>query len=489
MALLDLPLLRSIIDFGSDPQVELLQNLTALRNDVVPEGVDAHLVTFVSALADKSGHVPSLALVEQHYDQLASQGNTYGFTGQTRLFELKNAGLPFQPPASYQYTLDSFRQRTLGDGLATLIQQATAVLTTGHTIQAPRGKQTLQGPADAVKFVEAGLQALIGQFRTGAIEGDFLTDAADIAARYAKRKGAPVTGLTLGFEAIDKFHGPMQPGDLALVLGYTGQQKSTFTLNVAYNWVVFQGRNVAYVPLEMTAAALHDAFACIHCLHEKFQPTLVTVPYDRVRTGKLTPDEERLFLKAVDDLKHCPDYGRFLYKEPDKADVTIGDIFRWAEIKDRTAPLDALVVDYMALANPSTGGSAMVESALANVMVRETKQRAKAFRGGHGLVVMSPWQSNRKGYQDAVKNGGRYDLPAMAWAPEAEKSADLVYSVFQDDSMREAKTLLVGNLKARDRQKIDDLIELYCNPGLRVIRTPDLTDPLQEPVSGLQGAA
>jgi hypothetical protein len=482
--LLDAPLLRSVIDLGGDPQPELLQNLAALRQDVRVVGLDAHLLAFVGALADKTGLVPSLAICDQHYAMLQAQGDPYGFSGLTRLGDLRQ-GYPFLAPVAYQYALDQYRDRVIGDGLAQVLQVAATILTTGHQVPVPKGPPVLlKGPQQAATFVTESIEALTARFGSGAIEGNVMADAGAIFQRYQQRKTAPPTGVKTGFTGVDAAHGGIQPGDLALVLGFTGQLKSTVTLNIAYRAAVFYGKHVGFVPLEQSAAAALDSLAVLHCQHPKFGDHFLAVSYDRLRQGLLSAAEEDLLQTALADLQSCPDYGALLYKEPDKADVTVGDLRRWAEAKAKHVPLDLLVVDYLGLVNPSSGGLSMRESAIANLAIREAKQLAMAFNGGKGIGVLSPFQANRDGFKEAEKTAGRYSLRALAWAPEAEKSADLVYSIYRDEAMARASLAKMGNLKARDRPLLLDLWDVYANPGLRVVRDADTLAPDQNPLGG-----
>jgi replicative DNA helicase len=384
----------------------------------------------------------------------------------------------------YQYALDLFRDRVLGDGLGTVLQVAATILTTGHAITPPKGPAvTLKGPAQAMAFVADSMDTLAARFRTAAVEGNVMSDAGSIYQRYLARKAAPTVGVETGFEKIDHAHGGMKPGDLALVLGFTGQLKSMIVLNIAYRAAVFHGKHVAIVPLEQSAQATMDSLAVLHCQHPKFGDSFLALTYDRLRAGTLTPSEEDLLQTAMGDLQTCKDYGCCLYKEPDKAEVTVGDIRRWAEAKARAVPLDLLVVDYLGLVNPSSGGLSMRESAIANLAIREAKQLAMTFNHGKGLSVLSPFQANRDGFKEAEKNGGRYNLRALAWASEAEKSADLVYSVYRDEPMARSHRAQLGNLKARDRPLILDTWSVYANPALRAVRDEDYLAPGQQPIA------
>jgi hypothetical protein len=484
MALLDLVLWRGVLAQPTDPEPDLLANLSALRGDVAPEGIDAHLLTFVGGLVDRTGKVPAHTLVRQHYDTLSLQGDANGLSGCIRLDDVANAGLAFPGISQYRYALDQFRDRVLGDGLGVVLQQATAILTTGHQYTPPTGPRvavTLHGVGDALRFVEQGVTNLTGQFKSGAIESGF-QDLQAVYTRYQQRAGKSTSGVLSGWAVIDNAHNGLQPGELALVLGFTSQMKSTTVHNWAYHAAVWYRKNVAIVTTETSMRGLQDSFVVMHSTHPKFG-TALTLTHDKLVRGELTPDEEQHLQRVVTDLMTCRDYGRLVWQEPDKASLTVGDIRRWAEQQHRQTPLDLLVIDYLGHVNPTAGGSSLRESAYANMAVRETKQLAMTFDRGRGLAVLSPWQSNREGFKEAEKNGGIYSLRAMAWAPEAEKSADLVYYVYRDSQMANANLLQMGNIKARDKRQITTKFDLFADPNLRIIEDFDPLKAHQNPVA------
>lgn len=487
MALLDPILLRGVLGEGGDPPDVVQANLAALRADVVAEGVEAHLLKFLGDMTDRTGVVPPASLVEQHYQTLTAQGHPMGHAGTLLVASIRTAGLVCPSISDYRYALDQFRDRVVGDGLGVVLQQVGLILSVGYNYQPTKGPpQTLRGPWDAVRYAEQQISSLTGQFAGGGLEGSF-RDVSSVYSRYQQRIGKSSTGVLSGWTAIDQVHDGLQPGDLALVLGYTSQMKSTMVLNWAYHAVVWFGKTVAFVPLESSIRSIQDSLVVLHCTHPKFNPGggILSITYDRLRKGQLTPAEETIVRAAIDDLATCKDYGQFVYKDPDKANLTVDDLRRWAEQQDQTTPLDLLVVDYLGFVNPTTGGSSMKESAYANIAVRETKQLARNFRRGKGIPVLSPWQSNREGFREAEKNGGVYSLRALAWAPEAEKSADFVYYVYRDAEMTAAKTLQLGNIKARDRRQITQPFLVFADGDLRVIEDFDLTKPHQTPIPSL----
>lgn len=473
---LDDTLLRSVITFPGDASHDVFANLMALRLDVVPTGIEAHILGWLGSIADRVGTPPTIDLVIQHYQGLELLGDTNGFTGRTKLEALAAMGLPLLSPLDYRVALDRYRERILGDGVGDIMQKATTILTSGYTPPPVRGvpSPTLQGAEVAIDFVYQQLATLTSQFKSGVGQGSF-RDLGQVFNRYQARAGKAPTGIQMGYRDLDAYH-RIEYGDLVLILGYTGQMKSTLTFNIAYNAVIRHHHNVALISMEMSAAGLQDAMVVMHCVHDKFGAFDIAkgITYDRLRAGTLTKIETDLIQTAIADLETCPDYGQFVYYDPDR-DLNVGDVKRWAEQEHRKTPLDLLAVDYAGLINPTGGGVSMKESAFANVAMREFKQLARTFALGRGIGVLSPFQSNREGFKEAQKNGGRYELRALAWAPEAERSADLVYYVYRDDTLRGANQLQIGNIKARDRRLIDQSFTVFAWADHKLIEDIDPT--------------
>jgi len=487
MASLTLPLLRGVLRFPGDDDAVVVANLRVLRATVVAEDVEAHILAFVGSLVDRTGSAPEFALVKQHYADLGVSGDRVAFGATIRLTEVETAGLPLPTVTEFAHHVDQFRETILTDHIGVLLQQATTIITTGLTPKpGPKNwkPQPLKGAAAALAYLQQGMNALSEQFQGGDIEGT-LRDLSQTFSRYEARLGTVTEGVLTGYHEIDSVHNGIKPGELALLLGYTGQMKSTWLWNIIYHAAIWYGKNCVVYSMEMSAKALQDTFLVMHCQHRKFEAqfgAMLTITYDRLQKGLLTPKELDVVHAAIEDMATNPAYGQILYKEPE-SDQTVGQIKAWAEAKDQSVcQIDLLGIDYLALVNPTSGGQSMRESAIANLTMREAKQMAMTFRGGRGVAVVSPFQSNRKGYQEAIKASGRYELPALAWAPEAEKSADLVYSVFLNEQLRANNQLQVGNLKARDRRLIVDPITLMADPNLRLIEDFDPYNPRHQPV-------
>ena len=481
------PLLRSVLRLGDEPEATLRDNFRLLREAVRPEGLDAHLLAFIEPLVTATQAVPPVALVRDYYEALLLHGDSNAQAGLIRLAEIVEAGGPCLDTVTFKYQLDQFEHETLSQGFSALMLQVGAIMgPVGLEQRTKQGVVVHKGPHDARDYLDRGLADLFGQFSRGDLEGNFWADITSVLARAQQRAATATQGLLTGFTTLDMAHGPMQPGDLVLVLGFTGQLKSTVVQNIAYHAAIHQGKHVGLVSLEMSPRALQDALVCLHAHHPQFlaetdsahpknKGFAVVITYDKLRLGQLTAREAEVVKLVTDDLATNKTYGKFLYKSPD-TDLSIRDIRRWAEAQDDLA---LLAVDYLALVNPSSGGQSLKESAYANMAIRESKQMAMAFKQGKGVTLISPVQSNREGFKEAEKNGGRYTLRALAWAPEGEKSADLVHAIYRSPTLAGLHQAQMQNLKARDRQLVLDPWVVFADPAIKVVADENPDQPYQ----------
>lgn len=470
--LLPSSLLRSCIHVGPlDPRVE--HNLTVIsREDLGLDGVDAFLVEHLLDMYDTSHVAPTLDQVRDWCLRREAAADARGSAALARLEGVPDA--PFLDGTAFQYAVRQFREDVKKEGLGTALMEASAILSTGLPTQVkkPGGgyeQKVLHGPDDAIDSLLTRLGSISRLARSSYIEGEIRSDVERFKKEMARRLQQG-EGIKSGITAIDKLHHGWQPGELIFILGFTSHNKSTFCFNVAYNAAVDQRKNVAVVSLEMSAFALQKALMLMHCGHPKWEGKAqsLNISSELVMTGMFTEKQAKFFSDVMDDLANSPDYGRIYYREA-QSSVTVTDIQRWAEKLHRETPIDLLVIDYLGLVDLGATSSGMEQSSYLNRVVRQTKLLANSFANGRGIPILSPFQANREGYKDAEKNGGRYKLTAMAWANEAEKSADKVYYTYLDEGLRATNELILGNLKNRDGELMVDQVRAYANPKTRRI--------------------
>ena len=125
--------------------------------------------------------------------------------------------------------------------------------------------------------------------------------------------------------------------------------------------------------------------------------------------------------------------------QPDGAETTVRDIevkfTEWdTELKNKGRSLDLGCVDYLCLLSPEKGMRGKEDVQNFTLIVKQARRMCLTFDGGRGLRVISPWQINRAGYNEAKKNSGKYDLPALAAAADCKKRRSHHQHECQSDS-------------------------------------------------------
>jgi hypothetical protein len=486
-------LLRAVVRATpQDDETTLAHNLQTVRDEIAVDDIDGHIFAFICDMFDRSRVVPSITLVLSHFTALRDRGDGTGMAAATRL-EMFVALLPdLVSGADFRYELDNYKREVQERVLSVLLTETTEILTKGLDkdvrVAGAWKKINLKGPEAALNHLGASVGDIYARLRRGGLfEGSLKDDAARVLSQYEMRRNNPGLkyGVLSGIERIDQVHRGLKPGNLAFVLGFVSQMKSTFCLNWAYRAAIWQGMNVGVVSTEMSIDELRRTIAVIHANSAKFAPENlhVDITYDKVENGELDAQEEELFRKVIRDLEENSDYGQISYREPDNI-VTIGDIGRWAEGVNRKTPLKMLLIDYV---GPHITSDKPTNDSFrdGNNVIKDTKRLATTFDNGRGIAVLSPFQSNRGGFKDAVKNGGVYDITAMADFSEAERSADLVYTVFLDNTYRTRNRLLVGNVKTRKVQLITEAFEVVAFGATGVVEDEHMTNPRHTPISGL----
>jgi hypothetical protein len=295
---------------------------------------------------------------------------------------------------------------------------------------------------------------------------------------------------------------------------------SSFMLNWAYNQAVFYKWNVLIFSLEMPYQQCRRMLYAMHSSHRKFNairhqlglqkdPTAaVCLPYTDVRDGTLKawhPNAEQFLeeyvipdlngttvITGVDPESGLPwtnNYGKIRIEvaDPEKNDFTVADLRQKAELLYSQDPFNLIFVDHAGLMAPRKWVSSTTDRL--NEVVRDLKRLAMSFNKGQGIPVVSLFQIGREGYKSALKfkeKGGtaRYDLTTLAYANEAERSADVVTASWLDDGLAKANRVQFQCLKSRDQRPFE-IFQARVEWGNRRLFTcndPVMTTEQQEAV-------
>lgn len=483
-------LLRAVIRCGDEAESDLVANLDALRGALTPEGIERELLIFITDLTSRAQQVPSYDLLGQQITSWEQAGDPRGSAARTRLDLMNAEGPEFLTGADFHFALGQYREHLLRETLGRTLTETASILGPGVTrrVRGPQGWENVvvRGPEAAYSYLTTTVATLAQQVQVRVSEGSLSADGAEVLREYQRRKADPAVreGALSGLRRVDELHHGLNHGELALVMGFVSHYKSTLVLNWAYHTAIVQRKNVAIVALETTIATVRNLLYTMHSSAPKFRDRLPRgeggLRYEAVKRGMLSPEEERVLEAVVKDLE-TGGYGQLHYKEPQE-ETTVQDIRLWAEGKHRQTPIDLIVIDYLGLVDPEKHASGIERSGNLNRAIRQTKLLATSFANGRGVAILSPFQANRRGFDEAGKGGGRYTLTALADAHEAERSGDLIYYTWVDDGLRGIHELRLGNLKNRDGPIFTELYDLYVDPASRRIESVNPSEAHQEQV-------
>jgi replicative DNA helicase len=229
----------------------------------------------------------------------------------------------------------------------------------------------------------------------------------------------------------------------------TGHGKTVFAINWARHLVLL-GFNVLFYSLEMSKDKVMKMLYCSHACNPKFnrKPLLHT----QIKFGTLSPEDADFYLNTViPDLKSAS--GSIQVFNP-LGRTTIEDIQQQAEVFNREHPLDIVFIDYVNILSAPKGVRLTRSERIAE-NINRAKQLALEFDNGYGVTVVTPCQVSRMGEKKAIDANGVYDRDAIADTSELEKTADALFTVFQDKPLRQKREAIICNLKMRDAGLID----------------------------------
>ena len=128
------------------------------------------------------------------------------------------------------------------------------------------------------------------------------------------REGS-LSGISTGFEKLDRLTSGWQPSDLIIVAARPGMGKTALALSMARNISVQKKIPVAFFSLEMSSVQLITRLISAE----------TGLSSDKLRTGKLAPHEWQQLNMKVSDLESAPLYiddSCLLYTSPSPRDRT-----------------------------------------------------------------------------------------------------------------------------------------------------------------------
>lgn len=361
--------------------------------------------------------------------------------------------------SDYQAIIKEKFEEQNRDKFQSLLTKTWQVVSSGLKVK----KKTIQGMTSAIDFFLSESRKFRFRASTTKTEADIRSTEVgmEVTEAYDKVKRDPSTtkGLYTFIDKIDDSVRGFKPGDLVMVAGFVGQGKTTLSANLAYNGIM-QGLNGVFVAMEMNYEDMTNIFYCLHTSnpmwlsHPKFKNLVGKISFEKIIYGELSEIEEEFFKAAAQDFCNNPDYGRLYVWQPDEK-LTPSALDTKLEEYNSTLQdslglnLDYVVVDYIGLMVADKDDRYGDFNVDLNNIIKRLKNTAMTFDGGRRLITITPFQVNRDGWREAEKNDGIYKLTALSSANEAERTSDLVFTIYFNDEMKRNGTVKIGCLKHR----------------------------------------
>ncbi len=223
-----------------------------------------------------------------------------------------------------------------------------------------------------------------------------------------QRRGDEIVGVPTDFVDLDKMTGGLQPSDLLIIAGRPGQGKTAWMLSVVNNAAVKYKKRVAVFSLEMS--------------NEQVVQRLISqqtgIDSQRLRTGKLTEEDQALFVHAIEVLG---DTRIYLDDTPALSPLQLRTKCRRLEME---FGLDLVIVDYLQLMTSETRNENRVQEV--SYISRSLKQLARELK----VPLIAAAQLSRAVEQRADKEPQLSDLRESG---SLEQDADIVMFIYRDE--------------------------------------------------------
>lgn len=394
------------------------------------------------------------------------------------------AGAP-ATDSEFLWSLRQIRELAAERATGEALTQAMTILTKGS--QDDRGAD-LRGHQDARVHILTRLTEIERDLAMQeAPEGDMRHEGDDIISEYADRKRLRSQGLGSGYlfgiPSFDKILDGLQPGELALTLGWTGDGKTTLCSALAWHAVVMQKKNVVYNTAENLRSQVRRKIISRHSRLPQFELP-EGLDSARLKRGDLTTFEESKLQEVVDDFTNNPNYGHLHIAQVPQGS-TISSLYGSLQRVQRQFEVHLTITDYLQLwKSEKSQGYREDQSSI----VKDAKQLATTFDDGRGISVVSPWQVNRSAKENADRDG-YYTLAATSETAEASNSPDVILAVkgpTQKDVSRYAD--LKGQILKNRDGATSLLFDLRVDYGTSYFIGPQQTDAVDGLLGGSSGS-
>jgi replicative DNA helicase len=225
--------------------------------------------------------------------------------------------------------------------------------------------------------------------------------------------GVDVTGTGSGYRDLDRLTSGFQPGNLIIVAARPSMGKSALALCMAANIAVRDSVPVGLFTLEMSKAEVTQRLMCSEAKVES----------QRLRNGKLAPDDWPRLTKACDKLAKAPIY------VDDTGSINMMEVrSKSRRLKSRHPDLGLIIVDYLQLMSSATSAENRVQE------VSQISRALKILARDLEVPIIALSQLSRAVEQRTDK---RPILSDLRESGSIEQDADVVAFIYRDEYYNE----------------------------------------------------
>jgi len=417
---------------------------------------DRHLVIAVLEYAERYGEYPTYDQLEEFVTSSPHRETGTGNIGDMlgmRCREIADAKIAVHQ-GSWRQMMDAVCVTGRSAMYVQALQRAMAIISAGASVPGAKLKDPDPLPADrvaaALKYFD---EVRAGDFTVppSSPEGAWRENA-DLSA------DALIDGLKdtirdrcyTGFKHIDDVVtiGPKQPVRYIGILGFTNHGKSMLLRTMVYN-MAKAGKRILFIAREDSALNTWTQLSFLHS-YSRRDLHLPPVNVWRNQPHKVTAEEQDDLRVLIDDLQH----GKSVPGE-----IVVKTLGKWAEVLQELEvghngkPYDVLALDYLAHLDTGMTGPKMHEEY--KRLFKEAQKLAIDYKGGRGLVVITPLQANKAGMKAADEEEedkwGIYpDLGSVEQYTDAARDMDLIISVWHKGALKDTATMKLACLKSRE---------------------------------------
>ena len=299
----------------------------------------------------------------------------------------------------------------------------------------------------------------------------------------SKRDG--LSGVSTGFEKLDKLTSGWQPSDLIIIASRPGMGKTALTLSMARNIAVTKQIPVAFFSLEMSSVQLITRLISAE----------TGLSSEKLRTGKLADHEWQQLNVKVTDLEKAP-----LFID-DTPSLSIFDLRAKSRRLSSQHGIKLIVVDYLQLMTAGTSTKSGNREQEISTISRNLKALAKELnipvialsqlsravetRGGTKRPMLSDLRESGAIEQDA-------DIVSFIYRPEyynidewddderspSEGQAELIVAKHRNGGLDNIRLKFIGHLgKFEDLDSFDSPFEFQSKMNPNAISSSSLPNP------------